>query len=57
VPGVLGILRAGVGMAGGGRLGFAAAIGESTSRLEQVQENHQEGPCVEAHEHSIDRVV
>jgi hypothetical protein len=57
VPGVLGILRAGVGMAGGGRLGFAAAIGESTSRLKQVQENHQEGPCVEAHEHSIDRVV
>jgi GAF domain-containing protein len=51
VPGVLGISRAGVSLAGGGRLGFATAIDESASMLEQVQEQHQQGPCVEAHEH------
>ncbi len=57
VSGVSGISWAGVGMAGGGRLGFATAVDGYTSRVEQVHENHQQGRCVAAHEHSIDRVV
>ena len=36
VSGVSGISWAGVGMAGGGRLGFATAVDGYTSRVEQV---------------------
>ncbi|HMK99372.1 MAG TPA: GAF and ANTAR domain-containing protein [Acidimicrobiales bacterium] len=46
---VLNISGAGVSLAEGDRLEFATAANEPVSRLERVQEDAQEGPCLDAH--------
>jgi GAF domain-containing protein len=46
---VLGVPGAGVSLADSGRIRFVAAIDEVTAAIERVQEDTQEGPCVDAH--------
>lgn len=49
VTDVLGVPGAGVALAEGGRLRCVAAIDEPTAAIERVQEESQEGPCVDAY--------
>jgi GAF domain-containing protein len=46
---VLGVQGAGVSLADSGSIKFVAAIDEVTAAIERVQEDTQEGPCVDAH--------
>jgi GAF domain-containing protein len=46
---VFGVSGAGVSLADNGSIRFVTAIDELTTAIERLQENHQEGPCVEAH--------
>lgn len=45
---VLGITGAGVSLLRGDRLGFVTSDSEAMASLEKVQEEHQQGPCVDA---------
>jgi GAF domain-containing protein len=47
---VLGVSGAGVLLAEGDRIKFATAASELVSVLERVQEETQQGPCIEAHQ-------
>lgn len=46
---VLGVPGAGVSLAESGSIRFVTAIDEVTAAIERVQEDTQEGPCVDAH--------
>lgn len=45
---VLGVVGAGVSLSGGERMGFAAACGEAAALVEQLQDEAQAGPGVDA---------